>query len=176
MAILDKEADWMLLPTRRGVYRNFFHPRSLDFEGEFWKAFYASSVRDGVYRLLRKGKVEISETPEGARVRITEKGKTEVFQNKLGELKIEKSDKWDGKWRMVFFDVEESERVKRDKLRKWLTKLGLKRMQKSVFIYPYPLDKEIKFLREVLEVPHLVKLVVAETIENDEDLREWFDL
>ena len=49
-------------------------------------------------------------------------------------------------------------------------------MQKSVWVYPYPLEKEIKFLREILDVPHGVKLVTAEKIENDEDLRNWFDL
>ena len=63
-----------------------------------------------------------------------------------------------------------------DYLRKWLLRLGLKRMQRSVFVYPFPLEREIKFFREIFGVPHGVKLVTAETIENDEDLREIFDL
>ena len=33
-----------------------------------------------------------------------------------------------------------------------------------------------KVLREIVRVPHGVKLVTAEKIENDENLREWFDL
>ena len=77
---------------------------------------------------------------------------------------------------MVFFDVDELNKSRRDGLSRWLKKLGLRRMQRSVYVYPYPLEKEISFLREVLGVPHGVKLVTAEKIENDEDLREIFDL
>lgn len=127
-------------------------------------------------RLLRKGKVEVRETSKGTEVRITNKGRTEVIFRKMEELGLAKPVKWDGKWRLVFFDVEEGSKVKRDELRKWLVKLGLKRMQKSVFVYPYPVEEEIKLLREVVGVPHGVKLITAEKIENDEDLREWFDV
>lgn len=176
MTVLEKQGDWMILPTRRGVYRQFFQPKYASFEDEFWKEYYASSVRDGVDRLLRKGQVEKIETADGTKVRLTYKGKTEVIKYNLETMEISKPERWDGKWRMVFFDVEEKDRMRRDKLRKWLTKLGLRRMQKSVFVYPYPLEREIKFLREVLDVPDLVKLVTADSIENDEDLREWFDL
>ncbi len=149
---------------------------SVSFEEEFWKEYYASSVRDGVEKLLRKGRVEVREVVGGVEVRITEKGKTEIIRRKIEELGIAKLEKWDGKWRMVFFDVDELNKTKRDQLRKWLLRLGLKRMQRSVFVYPFPLEREIKFLREILGVPHGVKLVTAETIENDEDLREIFDL
>ncbi len=74
------------------------------------------------------------------------------------------------------FDVAEVERGRRDVLRKWLAKLGLKRLQMSVWIYPYPLESEIKFLREILGVPHGVKVILAEEVENDAELREMFDL
>ena len=43
-------------------------------------------------------------------------------------------------------------------------------------MYPYPCSKEIQFLREILKVPHEVKLATIEHLENDEDLREIFQL
>ena len=176
LTTLDKNLDWVMVPSKSESYRRLrMGPRTNCWD-EFWKEYYASSVRDGVEKLQRKGKVEVREVGSVTEVRITDKGKREVIKMKIEELGIQRLPSWDGKWRMVFFDVDEWNKTKRDQLRKWLLKLGLKRIQRSVFVYPYPLDREIKFLREVLGVPHGVKLVTAEEIENDEDLREIFDL
>ena len=176
LTTLDKNLDWILVPSKSESYRRLKMGPRTNFWDEFWKEYYASSVRDSVEKLLRKGKVEVREIDGATEVRITDKGRNEVIKMKIEELGILRLPVWDGKWRMVFFDVDESNKIKRDQLRKWLLKLGLKRMQKSVFVHPFPLEKEIKFLREVLGVPHGVKLVTAEMIENDHDLREMFDL
>jgi len=176
LTTLDKNLDWVMVPSKSESYRRLRMGPRTNFWDEFWKEYYASSVRDGVEKLQRKGKVEVREVGSVTEVRITDKGKREVIKMKIEELGIQRLPSWDGKWRMVFFDVDEWNKTKRDQLRKWLLKLGLKRIQRSVFVYPYPLDREIKFLREVLGVPHGVKLVTAEEIENDEDLREIFDL
>lgn len=139
-------------------------------------AYIGSSVDDSVGRMERRGWVEVDETGEGTEVRITDRGKTEVLKYKLGELKLKSQEKWDKKWRLVLFDVPEALSRKRNDLRIWLKRLGLKQLQKSVWVFPYPLDREIRFLREVLGVPHGVKLLTAEMVENDEELREMFDL
>ncbi|MEK7163689.1 MAG: hypothetical protein AAB768_00930 [Patescibacteria group bacterium] len=174
--ILMNDTNWMFLPSKRETIRRLKSYQPLFFEQEYWKEYLASSVKDGVDKLLRKGKVEIRETNSGIEVKITNRGKLEVLKYRLSELVLQKPAQWDGKWRLVIFDVDETARNKRDELRRWLVRLGLKLMQKSVWIYPYPLEEQIKFLREILETPHAVKLVLAEKIDNDHDLREWFDL
>ncbi len=45
---------------------------------------------------------------------------------------------WDGRWRLVLFDVPEPQRALRLKLRKTLRKLGFGYLQKSVWISPDP--------------------------------------
>lgn len=178
LKLLDHEASWMFIPSKTGTVKQLRwlsnHP--FKFEKEFWREYYLSSIHDGVDKLLRKGHVEVRELDQGIEVKLTEKGKTQTLRYEIDSLKLGKPDNWDCKWRLVFFDIEELNRFRRDLFRRWLNKLGLKRMQRSVFVYPYPLENEIKFLREVLEIPHGVKLILAEKIENDEDLREWFDL
>ncbi len=176
LSFLDKKLDWVLIPSKSETVRRLKRSINVSFWDEYWREYYASSIRDGVEKLLRGGRVEVREAERGIEVRITENGKTELIIKRLKELGISKPEKWDGKWRMVFFDVEELERARRDLFRRWLVRLGLRRMQKSVWVYPYSLEKEIKFLREIVRVPHGVKLVTAEKIENDENLREWFDL
>lgn len=172
LSFLDKKMDWTFVLSKAESYRRLKESMNIS----FWDEYYKSSVKNGVDKLLRKGQVEVRETEEGIMVRITDRGRTAVIKRKLEEVGIAKPTKWDGKWRMVFFDVEELERGKRDLFRKWLVRLGLRRMQKRVWVHPYPLDDEIKFLREIVRVPHGVKLVTAERIENDEDLKDWFDL
>lgn len=76
----------------------------------------------------------------------------------------------------MFFDVAEPDKGKRDLLRGYLTKLGMKRMQESVFVSPFDVANEIKYLREVLEIPHGVKMGVLEWVENAEELKEIFEL
>lgn len=137
--------------------------------------YFPSHVERAVEGLMRKGWVEKVETDEGVEVKITEKGKTQVLRYDLNDFKPKKGD-WDGKWRVIFFDVEEGKRLKRDALRKYLRRLGWQEMQKSVYVCPYDCEKEVSYLREVLDVPHGVKMGVLERIENDEDLREMFGL
>lgn len=119
--------------------------------------------------------MEKRETSAGVVVKITEKGKRRVLLFKLEEMKP-KQDKWDKLWRVVFFDISEIDKNKRDQLRKYLKKLGLKQMQESVWVSPYKVEDEVKYLREVLEVPHGVKLGTLKEIENEKELKEWFGL
>jgi DNA-binding transcriptional regulator PaaX len=47
---------------------------------------------------------------------------------------------WDGKWRLVIFDIPEKERRIRSLIRSKLRELGLAPIQRSVWISPLPLD------------------------------------
>jgi phenylacetic acid degradation operon negative regulatory protein len=128
-----------------------------------------------VNKLERKGYVEIKETRVGKAVFLTESGKRQKLLYDLEHLE-QKCGEWDGKWRVVFFDIDEQRKGKRDFLRKYLMKLGFKQMQKSVWISPYDCQNELKYIREVLDIPHGVKLGVLGEIENEEELKKWFDL
>jgi phenylacetic acid degradation operon negative regulatory protein len=53
---------------------------------------------------------------------------------------------WDGKWRLVLFDVPSGQNAQRERLRRYLRGNGFGYLQNSVWITPDPLDKE----REIL--------------------------
>ncbi len=168
---LINDAGEIFLPlTREGTYRQMYSPRILNLED-----YFPSEIKRVANRLIRKGHVQKEETSDGWIIKITNKGKNEILKFKLEEFKPKK-DKWDGLWRLVFFDIEEVNRKKRDMLRKYLKKLGLKQMQESVWVGPFNVSSEVKYLREVLDVPHGVKMGVMKELENDEDLKEWFEL
>ena len=168
----DAAEDWNWVFKRKGISETM-RGRTMG----SWDDYFPSVVVRVAERLQREGDVQIKETPEGTKVAITEKGRRRVLMFKLRELgRKDEMEKWDGRWRMIFFDVAEVDRGKRDGLRKYLKQLGLKQMQESVWVTPWEVRDEVKYLREILGVPHAVKWGILVEIENEKDLKEWFEL
>lgn len=165
---VGEEMDWVF--RRKGIAETLTASVSRSLE-----EYFPSVVERVVGVLVRRGFVEKIETQDGVKIKITEKGKKKVLMFNLEDLKP-KEGKWDGMWRVVFFDIEELSRNKRWWLRKYLKKLGLRQMQRSVWVSPYGVNDEVKYMREVLEIPHGVKLGLLKEVENEEDLKEWFGL
>lgn len=51
---------------------------------------------------------------------------------------------WDGKWRILGFDIEEEKRSLRNIFRKFLHRFGFGMLQKSLYISPLPLEEDIE--------------------------------
>lgn len=130
-------------------------------------------MHQALKRLETKGLVR----PERRGIILTDKGKK--FSEKLDtvdRIKIKIPKQWDEKWRIVIFDVWERRRAVRDKLRLMLQKAGFRRLQDSVWVYPYECEELVVFLRADLQLgPGLIYLV-ADGIENDGTLRRLFNL
>lgn len=159
----------LVAPNALRVFKSFAK------EKDPWDEYYPSSIERETFRLWRKGYVEVIEMHGGYKVQISDKGKTEILKYDLNSMSIALQETWDGKWRMVFFDIPASKKV-RNVFRNQLRTLGFFPMQESVYVYPYPCTREIKFLREVYGISHQVKLAKVESIENDRDLRHYFHL
>ena len=93
----------------------------------------------------------------------------------LLELK-KKKQKWDGKWFLVFFDVPEVQRLKRDYLRKFLKTIGFYPYQKSVYIFPYECEKEIGLIKKIVEGAKYINYIIADKIENEKVIKTYFNL
>lgn len=85
-----------------------------------------------------------------------------------------KEKKWNGKWFMVFFDVPESQRLKRDQLREFLKQLGFYKYQKSVYLFPYECEKEINLIKKIVEGGKYIKYIIAEKIEDENIAKTFF--
>jgi len=113
---------------------------------------------------------------------LTNKGK-QIFEeiqhkeNKLAKLQITKPPHWDGKWRIVLFDIpEQSHKQARDVLRGKLKKWEFYPLQKSAWVCPWPCENEIQLASELYGISRYVKVVVAEKISDDIPLRKHFSL
>ena len=107
---------------------------------------------------------------------LTELGKQRALSFQIDEMCVKTPARWDGKWRLVLFDITEKKRLVRDVLRTKLRDLGFRELQKSVHIFPYHCKDEIDFLIEFFEVRPWVYLIEADTISNEARLISLFRL
>jgi len=111
-------------------------------------------------------------------VRVRDKNNLSILKYSIkSSLEFKKqSHKWDKKWVIVFFDVPEEERNKRDYLRKFLLRLGFYPYQKSVYLFPYQCEEEIVLIRKIIEGGKYLKYIIAEKIEDEDTAKEFFKL
>lgn len=108
---------------------------------------------------------------------LTSKGeKRAEFLEVARSVRIVRPRNWDEKWRIVIFDVWERRRGVRQRLRALLEKVGFVRLQDSVWVYPYPCEEFVAFVRAELRLGPGMLYIVAEGIEHDRHLREHFGL
>ena len=108
-------------------------------------------------------------------LKITQRGRRQLVEFNIDTIKIQKQ-KWDGRWRLVIFDIPEKSRVARDVLRQKLKEIGFILVQKSVWICPYECQNEISFISSVYEVERYVNYAIVVQIDNSMFLKEKFDL
>lgn len=87
-----------------------------------------------------------------------------------------RTKKWNGKWYLVFFDVPEVQKNKREYLRNYLKKLGFYLYQKSVYIFPYECEGEVKLIKKIVEGAKYMKYIIADKIEDEENVKKYFKL
>ena len=135
-------------------------------------------IDQALYRLHKRGLISL-EKAEGRRpmAHLTSKGDAEIWKIVLGNYQISETARWDGRWRIVIFDIREKRRHVREQLRKLLGRAGMVRLQDSVWIYPYPCDEFVTLLRAHLAsgTGELLSFV-AEGLEADRRLRAHFGL
>lgn len=133
------------------------------------------SAKRSLARLKERGLVEFVSKSGKTYLKLTEGGEQELLKYQLGEIKLEKH-KWDGKWRMIIFDINEKYKKIREALRRELAGLGFLRLQDSVWVYPYECEELAILLKTYFKTGASVLYVVAESIENDKWLKKEFNL
>jgi CRISPR-associated endonuclease Cas2 len=120
--------------------------------------------------------IHFEKTEKGMSVRLTQKGKDKLGQLTRGDMVVKKPKRWDKRWRLVIFDIKEHRKYTRDQLRDTLVRLGFLRLQNSVWVFPYDCEDLIVLLKADFEIGKDVLYIIAEKIENDTALKEYFGL
>ena len=105
---------------------------------------------------------------------LTNKGAEKISNLQFQDLKIPRPEKWDGKWRLVIFDIPEKDRALRNFIRGKLYKMGFIQVQKSVFVYPFECTAEINFLCDYSGGREYIKYMIADIFEGEEEIAVRF--
>lgn len=161
------------------VHLNYFKAGYRPYSGiyEFLSSFSKSSIRAGIQLLLHEGEVEKIIKNGQAYFSLTLKGFKTCSGHYLRTYFGFKKP-WDGKWRMIIFDIPEKRREVRGKLRQLLFKLGFGRLANSIYISP--LDNLVATLAELKRLigreNHLFSFEVRGLVDNKNLARTAFKL
>ena len=141
-----------------------------------WRKINKRSLIRNLHDLYNYNYISWKEKSNGTcEVIITKKGISHAKLLDLENLTINKPRKWDGKWRIVFFDIPEKKRKARNALREKLYDLGFCEMQKSVFVSPYECQDEINFVVSVFNIKFYVQYAEMTNPTNELSLRRFFN-
>jgi len=136
------------------------------------KKFY-----DTFSRLKNKGLIQMEYKGKQIHITLTEEGKKYAGKYQIDDLEIKKTKKWDKKWRVLIFDIDNKHKAKREALRGKIIELGLYQLQKSVWVCPYHFQKEADIMRNFFGLTNdEMKIITASNIEHDIALKKHFGL
>ena len=135
------------------------------------KRHYKYRANHSLKKLMTDGYIQEKIVNNRKSFSLTTKGKL-----RYESLKEKKPTKWDGKWRLVSFDVYEKNRDKRNLLRKELQSYGFIMIHQSMWAYPYPCDEYIALLKSDLSFGKNVQYMLAEYLDMHVELKRAFDL
>lgn len=141
-----------------------------------WETFDKARLRQKLKLLYKQKMVRIHQTGDKYVVQITKKGRRRLITYKLDELQIPKPEKWDGKWRIVVYDIPTEKNLARDALRTTLKRLEFFELQESVYLYPYPCSDAVEFIREIYDVGENVTLLTVGYLEDEDVYKGYFGL
>jgi len=155
---------WTLDKAMRPTFRNLHE----SYEG--WA--YRNGFLRQVDKLATQGFLERrGGTERDVRLyRLTERGRLHALGGR--DPVREWGRRWDGRWRMVLFDIGEDQSAQRDKLRRYLRARFFGYLQHSVWVSPHPLETEQAALKgAVINVESLILLEAQPAAgESDQEI------
>ncbi len=170
----------ILLLLEAGVAFSYaYHPgqkwRALEKLSKEWKKINEDELNKGIRNLYYLDILDKIENNGLITVKLTEKGRLKALNYRLENIRT-KNQKWDGRWRMVAFDIPNKFKKGRDALRHKLNKIGFCKLQESIFITPYDCKKEIEMLVNFFRLEKYVRFGILDFIDNESYFKEFFQI
>jgi len=137
-----------------------------------------TKVRKSLEKLESKEIIDLEEKGGNIFVKLKDKNNLTIIKYSTKALLNfkRKTKKWNKRWFLVFFDVPETQKNKRDYLRRFLVYIGFYQYQKSIYIFPYECENEIKLIKKIVEGAKYIKYIIAEKIEDEKLVKQYFKL
>ncbi|MBU1032736.1 MAG: hypothetical protein ABII13_04745 [Patescibacteria group bacterium] len=128
-------------------------------------------------RFERRGLIKAWTDGRGdEKVKLTTKGQEELIRYALRHTKIKRPKKWDKKWRVIIFDIPLEFNKTRDSLRSFLKKNDFVKLQRSVWVFPYPCEEVVELVRSALGARDETLYLTCSRFEGDKWMGRHFRL
>ena len=125
--------------------------------------------------LARSEEITLTTEKNHVFVELTRKGKLRALMTRLDQ-DFKKPQTWDGKWRVIMWDIPENSKQQRNRIRALVKDLGFYQLQKSVFVRGFALPASaVQYLRES-ELLQYIRFIRADKFDNDSALKRNFKL
>ena len=139
------------------------------------RALEYEDLANAIRSLYRSKLINFQEGVDGtATITLTDRGERRALTYQISKMRIKLPARWDGKWRLVMFDIPERFKKARDALRARLKQIGFREFQRSVFIHPFECKNEIDFIIEFYQVRPWVRYAIVDSIDNEFHLKQKF--
>ena len=138
-------------------------PPSLSIRRIYEKKKHRWTFAKFIWYLKKKGYIRVKSLEPQEGIILTSAGMEKVL--KITLAKTEKKRRKDGKWIMVIFDIPERKRKMRDLFREALQVLGFKFFQKSIWVCPHDVLKEIQGIIQKYTLEKYVKIFLIQEVE-----------
>lgn len=147
-----------------GIYSKYYE-NFYGFVPDRWKRQNYYSI---VSKLLEQNKIHRIKKGTSHSYDITSKGLLHLQKRRL--LNILQGKKWDKKWRILIFDIEEINKNLRNNLRDTIKEFGFGYLQKSVWISPYDVFKKLEEFIQMRKLQNNIILIESKklSIPNQE--------
>jgi predicted transcriptional regulator len=123
-------------------------------------------IKRAFYQLLKNGEIVIKQSNGKKFVEITDKGRMKLY--KLYSLAGKgRKQRWDKRWRIVVYDIRETQKAIRMRISELLKGYGFFKLQASVWVYPYPCEELITLLKSELKTGKQLLYAIVEELEYD---------
>jgi len=129
-------------------------------------------VTSSASKMVKRGLLKFN----GRYYELTPAGNQRMRRWELSDFGMSEPKRWDGKWRVTIFDISETKKSRREKVRRLFHLAGLVRLQDSVWVYPYDCEEIITLLKTDLGVGKNLIYMIADEIEGDKHLKKLFNI
>lgn len=155
-----------------------FERRQGDFEivdiYKKWRQIDKDSFYKKLWILEKQGYIKKYKSKKNSELLLTEKGMQKASKYIFNDWKIKPPKIWDKKWRLVIFDIPEEKKHLRNTVRDKLKSFGFLQLQKSVWVFPFDCQEIIFALKYIYSLGKNVQYILAENIETEMDLIDYF--
>lgn len=106
---------------------------------------------------------------------LSPRGEKRLAQLRFKNLKFDPRA-WDRQWRILIFDIPESQRYQRDMLRRLVKELGMQRLQRSVWVTPADCRHEFEQLKVVFGLENNLLLLECRNLPELDYLKSFWEV